>query len=74
MLHCSAVRRMPADFEGLMRTYEYFIKRKGMNDPDGRLVVLFEVVDSIDDAERCSGECPLFDTRQEAQAWTNRQS
>lgn len=48
------------------------IKRQTRKDPDGRLRMLFEVVDVINGEERHSGERPLFDTREKAQAWIDR--
>ncbi|WP_160325813.1 hypothetical protein [Roseovarius indicus] len=48
------------------------IKRQTKKDPEGRLLMLFEVVDVINGEERHSGERPLFDTREKAQAWIDR--
>ncbi|WP_160325921.1 hypothetical protein [Roseovarius indicus] len=50
----------------------YQIKRNAKKDPEGRLIMLFEVVDIIDGQEHHSGERPLFDSRQKAQYWIDR--
>lgn len=48
------------------------IKRQTRKDPDGRLWMLFEVVDVIEGEEHHSGERPLFETREKAQEWIDR--
>ena len=52
----------------------YRIKRKAKKDPEGRLVMLFEVVDIIDGQEHHSGERPLFDTKEKAKEWIDQHS
>ena len=50
------------------------IKHQAKKDPDGRLRMLFEVVDVIEGEEHHSAERPLFETREKAQAWIDRHS
>ena len=57
-----------------VRPMAYRIKRKAKKDPEGRLVMLFEVFDIIDGQEHHSGERPLFDTKETAQEWIDQHS
>lgn len=47
----------------IVRPMAYHIKRKAKKDPEGRLVMLFEVVDAIDGQEHHPAERPHFETK-----------